>query len=211
MQDILSAMNWRIATKKYDSTKQVSAADLETILEAARLSPSSYGLPTWKMVVVKNPEIRAKLLESAWGQSQITDSSAIVVFAVSTKIDESTVDAYMELTAKTRGIPVESLAGFKGYIMGALNNMSPEARIAWATKQAYIALGVMLESAALLSVDATPMEGFMPPKFDEILGLGEKGLQSVVVCALGYRAADDAYAQNKKVRLSASDAIINIA
>jgi nitroreductase len=211
MQDILSAMNWRIATKKYDTSKKVSAADLETLLEAARLSPSSFGLPTWKMIVVKNPEIRAKLREHAWGQSQLTDASDIVVFAVETKIDEASIDAYMELTAQTRGIPVESLAGFKGAISGAIMGLPMEARVAWATKQAYIALGVMLESAAILGVDATPMEGFSGAKFDEILGLGEKGLKSVVMCALGYRAADDSYASYAKVRLNTADAIIEIA
>jgi nitroreductase len=210
MKDPISAMQWRYATKQYNADKKVADRDIDTILEATRLAPSSYGLQPYKMIVVTNPEIREKLKEAAYGQPQLTDATAIVIFAVDTVIDEARVDAYMKQVSDTRGVAVEDLAGFKGMVMGAITPMSMEARSEWAARQAYLGLGVLLETAAMMEIDTTPMEGFAPSKFDEILGLAAKGLKTVVVAAIGYRNESDSYIAMKKVRPSKEEMIIEV-
>lgn len=201
MSQIIDALNWRYATKEYDTSKKVSDADLNTLLEAARLAPSSYGLQPWKMIVVTNPETRAQLRAAAWNQPQFTDASHIIVFATETVFDEARVNTFLQQVAETRGIEdMTTLDGYKGMILGTLGSRSTEENISWAAKQAYIALGMLLESAALMKIDATPMEGFDNKQFDSILGLEAKGLRSAVVCALGYRNENDSYINLKKVR-----------
>ncbi len=211
MSKIIEALNWRYATKAYDTTKKVSTGDMQTLLESARLAPSSYGLQPWRMVHVTNPEVRTKLKTAAWEQPQFTDASDIIVFAVETVFDEARVDAFIGQVATERGLDAATaLAGYKGMILGTLNSRSKEENISWAGKQAYIALGMLLETAALMNIDATPMEGFDAKQFDEILGLTSRGLRSVVVCALGYRDITDSYAQMKKVRPEMDKMVIEI-
>ncbi len=211
MTNIIEALHWRYATKAYDTTKKISAEDMQTLLEATRLAPSSYGLQPWRMIHVINPEVRAKLKAAAWEQSQCTDASDIIVFAVETIFDEARVDAFIGQVASERGLDATTdLAGYKGMILGALTSRSAEENISWAGKQAYIALGMMLETAALMHIDATPMEGFDAKQFDEILGLSDKGLRSVVMCALGYRDPADSYAQMKKVRPEMAKMVLEI-
>ena len=209
MKDIIQAMQWRYATKKYDDTKKVAEKDIETIMEAVRLAPSSFGLPVYKIILVKNEDLRKQLRESAWGQSQLTDASNIFIFAVKTDIGQKDIDAFVQLTAETRDMSVESLAGMKNGMSGILN-MTAEQRTTWTTRQAYIGLGILLETSAMMEIDATPMEGFQPEKFDEILGLPEKNLKSVVMAAVGYRSSDDKYAEMKKVRQNKSDLFIEM-
>ena len=208
MTQIIDALNWRYATKAYDTTKKLSDEQVATLIEAIRLTPSSYGLPVYKVIHVKDAETREKLKAAAWGQSQITDASDLFVFAVNTDLSETSVDEYAKLIAETRNVPVESLTDYMGMIKGTVNSLSDEHKAAWATRQAYIALGVLLTAAALHEIDSTPMEGFTAAKFDEILGLKEHNLASVVVCALGYRSEDDAYAKLAKVRVAKETLVI---
>jgi len=208
MTQIINAMNWRYATKAYDTSKKLSDDQISVLIEAIRLTPSSYGLPVYKVIHVKNPETREKLKAVAWGQTQITDASDLFVFAVNTDLGDSSVDEYMSLIAETRNVPQDSLAGFSGMIKGTLNSLSTEHKEAWATRQAYIALGVLLATTALEEIDSTPMEGFDVNQFDEILGLKKLNLKSVVVCTVGYRSENDSYANLAKVRVSTENLVV---
>ena len=207
---IVDSLNWRYATKQYDASKQISAEDLETLKEATKLSVSSYGLQPYKVILVENPELRAKLRTVAWNQTAVTDASHFFVFAVEKNLGAKQVQAYMENISNTRGIPVENLAGFSGMIHSAIDGLDENAKENWAKRQAYIALGTLINTAALLKVDATPMEGFDAQKFNEILGLEELGLATAVAAAVGYRHEEDATQHYKKVRKSNKDLFINL-
>ncbi|MEM6909959.1 MAG: nitroreductase family protein [Verrucomicrobiota bacterium] len=197
---LIDQLNWRYATKQFDSTRQLSEEKLQTLLEALRLSASSFGLQPWHFFVLKNAEIRAQLLEHSWGQKQVTDASEVILFCQPTAFSEADVDAFLEDTMQTRGVSRESLAGYEGMMKGFLDRMEPEVLHGWARNQVYLALGSFLVACAAEGVDACPMEGFQPSEYDRILGLEEKGLTAVVVCPIGYRSEEDKYASLAKVR-----------
>ena len=200
MQNIIQALNTRYATKAFDSSKKLSEEQLEILLKSIELSPTSFGLQAYKVLVITNPEIRAKLKAAAWNQTQVTDASHLFVFTVPTNLNDSHVDKFLEQTAKTRNVPIEALAEYAGMIKGSINGRTEDKKIEWLSKQVYIALGFLLETAALIDVDTTPMEGFDNAQFDEILGLNEKNLTSVVIAAVGFRSENDSYAKLAKVR-----------
>jgi nitroreductase len=202
-------LNWRYATKKFDPSKKISKQDLTRLLEALRFSPSSYGLQPWKFVIIHDPVLRKKLRPHAWDQPQVTDADTLIVFCVLKTMDEEYVKNYVDLIATVRGVTKESLSGYEQKIMSSLKGKGPEAISQWMKHQVYIALGVFLAECAHRKIDACPMEGFDPKKFDEILGLPKEGLESVVLCAIGYRASDDKYARSKKVRFDKKDVFIN--
>ena len=208
-ETIISALNWRYATKVFDAAKKIDDATLDTLLESLRFSASSFGLQAWKFVIVENTEIRNELRKAAYDQSQITNASHLIVLC-RTKIDEALVDKFMAAIAESRKIFPSALDGYKNVIMGSLKSRSVEEVEAWAARQVYIALGSLLETAALLQVDACPMEGFDNAKFDEILKLNEQGLYSVVSCPIGYRSTADESANNPKVRFAKEDVIVKI-
>ncbi len=200
-KQLLEQLNWRYATKQFDPNRKISASDWTTLEEALRLTPSSGGLQPWKFVVVTDPAVRAKLRPASYGQPQIADASHLVVFAAKNNFSEADVDAHLQNVARAQGVPVESLAQFRGMLVGGIVRAQDEAtRNAWARNQAYIALGNLLTSAALLGVDACPMEGFDRAQYDEILGLKDQGYSSAVIATLGYRASTDKYAEAAKVR-----------
>ncbi len=208
-QQITTALNWRYATKKFDKDRKISTENWQTLLDSLRLAPSSYGLQPWKFVVVENQEVREKLKEAAWGQEQIVSADKLVVLCRLKKLDEAVIDKHIENTASTRKTNVESLAGYKQMLLGLLGRSEFELQ-SWMDKQVYISLGFLLESAALLEIDACPMEGFAKEKFDEILGLSEFGVASTVVATLGYRSAEDQSATNSKVRFLEKDLVIEV-
>jgi nitroreductase len=210
MKNILDALHWRYATKAYDSTQKVSSEQLEQLLEVVRLSPSSFGLQPYKVIHVTNPELREKLKAASWGQAQITDASELLVFAVPTNLNDASVDAFIERTATTRNMPIEHLAEYAGMIKGSINSRNEGERIQWAAKQAYIALGLLLEAAAIAHIDATPMEGFDNAQYNEILGLADMNLTAVVIATLGYRSNDDAYASLAKVRVGLEELVVTM-
>lgn len=210
MSDLIKQLNWRYATKKFDATKKLTEEQLSTLTEALRLSPSSYGLQPWGFVVVSDPAIRSQLKEAAWGQPQVTDASELIVLCRKTEFGEKDVLEFVQDVASQRGVPAESLAEYKGMMVGSVTGMSPEQLSNWTTHQVYLALGVLLTSAAIENIDACPMEGFDNSKFDEILGLKEQGLSTCAICPVGFRAADDEYANYKKVRYSAEKVITKI-
>jgi len=202
-KQLLGQLNWRYATKQFDPNRKVSDQDWATIEQALLLTPSSGGLQPWKFIVVTDPAVRAKLLPASYGQAQVIDASHLVVFAAKKNFNEADVDAFIRHTAVTRGVPVESLAAYRDMLVGGIvKSMDAPARDAWARNQAYIALGNLLTSAALLGIDACPMEGFDRAQYDEILGLKAQGLASAVIATVGYRASTDKYANAPKVRFS---------
>lgn len=208
---LVGTLNWRYATKKFDASRKLDPATWQALEEALVLSPSSYGLQPWKFVVVQDPALRAKLREKAWGQSQVTDASHLVVFTHRTDLTEADIDRYLARIAEVRGVSLESLAGFGQMMVGSLVKGPKHATIAdWAARQAYIALGNLMTSAAALGVDATPMEGLDPAAFDRLLGLEGSGYATVVACAVGHRAADDASAALPKVRFAKEDLVVNL-
>jgi len=187
--DIITALEHRYAVNAFDTTKKVSDEDIKTILESARLAPSSYGLEPWKFILVQNPDVRQKIREVGYGQSKITDASHLVVIAYR-KDGESVVSELIARTAVVQGKTPEELSGFQQMIHSAMNSRSNEARDAWLKAQSYIPLGIMIETAALLGVDTGPMEGFDPTKVDEILGLVDQHLNAATMLAIGYRSQD---------------------
>ena len=198
---LLAQLNWRYATKQFDPNRKISAPDWAALEEALLLTASSGGLQPWKFVVVTDPAVRAKLRPAAYGQAQLTDASHLVVFAAKNNFSEADVDAHLQNVAKVQGAPIEALAPLRGMLVGGVVKAQDEAaRNAWARNQAYIALGNFLTSAALLEIDACPMEGFDRAQFDEILGLKAKGLRSAVIATVGYRLPTDKYAAAPKVR-----------
>jgi len=206
---LLEQLNKRYATKKFDASRKISSEDLNTLLEAIRLSASSYGLQAYKVLVVENPEIRKQLRAAAWDQSQITDASQLLVFALDTNFDEKGVDRFVDLTAKTRNLDASALSGYADMMKGSFQRPKNEVQ-AWLTRQLYIALGFGLVAAAEMNIDACPMEGFDTAQFDKILGLKEKGLASVVILTVGYRSAEDDYQHLTKVRRCKEELFITI-
>jgi nitroreductase len=208
---LLDSLNWRYATKTFDATKKIPEATWKTLEETLVLSPSSFGLQPYRFLVVKDPEIRAQLKPHSWNQTQVVDASHYVVLAGRTAMTEAEIDLYLDRIVQVRGIPRESLDGYRGMMYGSLLSPGAEARIPhWAALQAYIALGNLMTSAALLGVDTCAIEGFVPAEYDAILGLKEQGYAPVVCCALGYRSTEDKYADLAKVRFPSTDLIKTI-
>ncbi len=196
---LIESLQWRYATKKMNGEK-IPQDKLERILEATRLAPSSYGLTPYQVIVVEDQELKEQLVGACYGQTQLKDSSAVLVFATWDTIDEESVGNYISTIAKERNLPVDNLNDFKGMMVGTITNMTEEKKTIWAQKQVYIGLGFSLVASALEGVDSTPMEGFVPSKVDEILGLKELGLSSTVILTLGYRDEVDVLSTLKKVR-----------
>jgi nitroreductase len=210
MNHFLETQNWRYATKKFDATKKISTEDLNTLKEAIRLSSSSYGLQPYKIIIVENPELRLQLLGAAYGQSQVVDASHLIVFANETNINDQTIEKYIARISDTRNVPEESLAGFGNYMKGAINHLAEDAKNIWASKQTYLALGNLLNAAAELKIDVTPMEGFVPAQVNEILGLNALGLNASLMATVGYRHTEDATQHLKKVRKSNEELFITL-
>ena len=200
MSTFIENQNWRYATKKFNSEKKISNSDLEMLKEAIQLSSSSYGLQPYKVLIIENEEIRKQLQPASWGQSQITDASHLFVFASETNVDAKYITRYAENMAKTRNIPFDSVKGYADFMIGNISTLTPEKQLIWAQKQAYLALGNLLNAAAELKIDVTPMEGFLPEQYNEILGLAEKGLHATLVATIGYRHDEDDTQHYAKVR-----------
>ncbi len=207
---IIQALNTRYATKKFIKGKKVDEEILETIIEAGRMMPTAYGLQPFRIVKVETDALRAKVSEVAFSQPQVTEAGDFFVITRRTDINEAFVDEYVVRIASTRGMNVEDLAGFSQMMKGDILTRSEEQKASWAGRQAYIALGAMIETAALLGVDACPMEGFNPQLVDEVLELPSKNLVSLAFFAVGMRAEGDAFSTMKKVRVERSDIVLSL-
>jgi nitroreductase len=200
---LIDKLNWRYATKRMNGTK-VPQDKIDRILEAIRLSPTTFGLQPFKVIVVEDPELREKIYNEACQQPQIKEASHILVFAANKNVSAEQVDDYMNLIASTRGIPVETLTGFRAAFDGIVAGTA-EQNFVWTARQAYIAFGVGIVAATNEGVDATPMEGFSPEALDKILGLSEQNLGSTTILTLGYRdEKTDSLVHAVKVRKSKS-------
>lgn len=207
-QDLLSQLNWRYAVKKFDPTKKIPISIWQALEQTLVLTPSSFGLQPWKFIVINTPALRQELRAHSWNQSQITDASHLVVFAVKKDVDAVDVDHLINRIAQIRKIPESSLDGYKNIMVNFVKNPDKNFDVnLWASRQVYIALGNFLTSAALLGVDACPMEGLDSGAYDQILGLGSDGSHTLCVAAAGYRADDDDAAHLAKVRFAQSDVI----
>lgn len=207
-KQIIEALQWRYAVKKFDAAKKISEENWQTLAESLRLSASSYGFQPWKFLVVQNPEVRKQLRNFSWNQSQVEDCSHLVVFAFLKKIDLNYVDRYIRRMVEVRGGTAENYKGFRDNANAKLltgrraNDLDH-----WAERQSFIAMGQLLETAALLKVDSCPMEGIEPAEYDRILGLENSEYQTIAAVALGYRHPEDKYQHLPKVRFSQEEII----
>ncbi|MBX7143613.1 MAG: NAD(P)H-dependent oxidoreductase [Oligoflexia bacterium] len=208
---LVHQLKWRYATKKFDPTRRISAQDWSTLEEALLLAPSSFGLQPWKFLVVDDKPVREKLRACSWNQSQITDASHLVVFASRIDLNATDVERWIARIAQVRGIPASNLNDYKNMMIGFISAPADKFDVnTWCTRQVYIALGVFLSAAAMLGIDACPMEGFDPVQYDQILGLRAQAYRPVVVATAGYRANDDGYASLTKVRYDRSAVIQHV-
>ncbi|MFD0798109.1 NAD(P)H-dependent oxidoreductase [Maribacter chungangensis] len=202
MNTILENRTWRYATKRFDRTKKISEEEMELLLEATRLSASSYGLQPYHIFIITDTEIREQLKPVSWGQSQVTDASHLIVFAHQTDFGGELVDDFIKNTAETRNIPNENLKGYSDFAKSKLVDLPQQTKEEWTAKQVYLALGNLMQAAAELKIDTCPMEGFEAEAYDTILGLNGKNLTTSVVVPIGYRSTDDATQHLPKVRKS---------
>lgn len=208
--DLLASLNFRYATKVFDSSRRISPDAWSALETSLTLTPSSFGLQPWKFIVVESPEIREKLKAVSWGQSQVTDASHLVVLTARTDLTQQDIDKWIACLSQIQNTPLENLAGYAGMIASFSNNMSRTEKQAWNTRQVYIALGQLMTAAAVMEIDTCPLEGISPGDYDEILGLKNSGYATAVACALGYRSADDKYAEAKKARFPSAELIARI-
>jgi nitroreductase len=203
MSNLIEQLNWRYATKKMDPTKPVKQEKVERILEAIRLTATSSGLQPYEVFVVTNNELREKIVPHAWNQAQITDGSHLLVFAAWDNYTEERINEMFDLVNDERGFKNQGWEDYRQMILSTYPPREAEVNYQHAARQAYIGLGTALIAAAEESIDCTPMEGFDPEKVDEILGLKERGLRSVILLPLGYRAEEGDWLKDlKKVRRS---------
>ena len=210
MSAFLEQQNWRYATKKFDSTKIISNEDLSTLKEAIRLSSSSYGLQPYQVFIIENKDLRAKIQPAAWGQAQIVDASHLFVFANRTDVTNEDIDKYLKNVSETRNIPETALAGYGGFMKNGIGAKSIAEKADWTSKQTYLALANLMNAAAELKIDVTPMEGFVPNEVNEILGFNELGLSTALIAPVGYRSEEDATQHQKKVRKSNEELFITL-
>lgn len=207
--NITEALNWRYAVRKF-TTERVEEHKLNELLTATRLSPSSYGLQPWRMVVVDDIDTRERLYEYAMGQDKVVNCSHLVVLAAQTDIGDATVDRYMAALTEVRDLPVDMLNNISRHMKDVIGNMSERRRREWAHEQVYIALGTMLTAAAVMKIDTCPMTGFKSEGFDRVLGLHDRLLESSVICALGVRDPEDQNAYLPKVRYGDADMVLTV-
>ncbi len=207
---LIDKLNWRYATKKFDIDKRISSEQLDELLATVQLAPSSAGLQPYRIIVVENPDVKAKLRDAAKGQQQLTTASHVIVFAAETNVDSTYVKNYIDRIAETRGVDRINLEGFEISINGLIGSMSVDGNVINNHKQAYLALGVLVSAAAELGIDACPMSGIDAAAFDEILGLKQLGLTTSVIAPIGFRAEDDKLSQAKKVRKPKDELFIHI-
>ena len=202
---LIENLQWRYATKKFDASKKISEADLNTIKQAISLTATSYGLESYKVLVIENPEIREKLVPASWGQTQVADASHLLVFCNFNEVTPEQIDAYLKLKSETQGIPAENLTGYGDFMKKTIGGMPQDVVKNWTAKQTYIAVGNAMAACAELKIDSCPMEGYDAVQYHEILGLDALGLSSSVVLPIGYRSEEDQTQNGKKIRKPISE------
>jgi nitroreductase len=208
--EIISKLQWRYATKKFDADKTLSKEKLEILKEAFNLTATSYGLQPLRLLIISDPEVKEQLVDISMGQQQVRDASHVLIFCTENMVTSQFIKQHFKRVEAIRNTPREILDPFEKYLVESFSGKTPEEISQWMTKQAYLAMGNLLTVCAMEDIDACPMEGFEPEKYDEVLQLKEKGLRSVLVMPVGYRADDDTFAGFKKVRRGVEDVVISI-
>jgi nitroreductase len=208
MMDIITQLNWRYATKSFDTQRLVSDQDIEALTEAFNLTATSYGLQPLKLMVIKDKNLQSQLVPFSYNQKQVGEASHLLVFCIESQIDTSFITNYFDRVKAIRNTADAILDPFKTFLIEDFKNKSQSEKETWAVKQAYLALGNMMTVCALLNIDACPMEGFSPSDYDTVLELEALKLKSVLVMPIGYRAKDDFMADLQKVRRPKKDTVI---
>lgn len=207
--NIIESLNWRYATKKFDSNRKLSLEQVNILKHAFNLTASSYGLQPIKLVIISNQELKNKLLESSMNQQQVVQCSHLLVICIETEIDEAYIDTYFKRIIDIRQTPSNILELSKKSIINEFNDMSNSSILSWSKNQAYLALGNLLTVCSVEGIDSCPMEGFIPEKYDDFLDLKSKNLKSVLIMPIGYRSTDDIFSGLEKVRKDVSDNTID--
>lgn len=209
---LLDTLSWRYATKKMDPSKTVSEDKVDRIVEAARLAPTSSGLQPFEVIVVTNKDVREKIKAIAWNQAQVTDGSHLLVFAAWDNYTTDRINKMFDLVNEERGVTNEGWENYRQMLLNNYPNRDEQVNFEHAARQAYIGFGLAIAQAAEEKVDATPMEGFDPAALDDILGLRTRGLRSVTILPLGYRATEGDWLANlKKVRRPRDEFVSTVA
>ncbi len=204
-QELLQHLNWRYAVKQFDATKRIDESTWDALEQSLVLSPSSYGLQPWKFIVITDEGVKAKMPALSWNQQQPKECSHMVALAARRTMDSDYIDNYMHTVVETRGLAPGAMDGYRKILVPTVEKM--ENHLDWNARQVYIALGQLPVSAAMLGIDACPMEGINLAAYDELLGLTNTEYTTVVGCAVGYRHSDDKQAHAKKVRFSAEHVV----
>ncbi len=208
--EIIEKLKWRYACKKFDSSRKLSEDQVQVLKDAFNLTATSYGLQPLKMLVISNSEIKKELVPMSMNQEQVKDASHVLVICRETSISSDYIKGHFNRVEDIRNTPREILDPFQDYLLSSFADKQPEEITLWVSKQAYLALGNLLTVCALEGIDACPMEGFEPKEYDELLGLDARGLASVLVLPVGYRANDDLFSELKKVRRGVAEVVIEM-
>ena len=203
-------LNWRYATKKFDDNFRLEDDKVEILKEAFNLTALSYGLQTLKLVVISDKSKREGLVEYAYGQKQVSESSHLLDLCIQNNIDQDDVDSHFNNVEAVRNTPKVILEPFRAQLNDTISNMPDTKKLEWATRQAYIALGNLMTVCAIEKIDSCPMEGFIPEAFDQALGLNDLGLKSVLLLPVGKRSEDDNFAAFKKVRMPIHQTVLEM-
>lgn len=198
---VMEALNWRYATKKFDPKRKVADQDMDTLMEAVRLAASSMGLQPYRFFRITDPEVRKQLREVSFDQPQITDASDMIVFTAKSSYTDSDIDDFLEESKKRRGFSEDAIASRKKTILKHVGGFDGDEFLQWASRQLYISIGQLLTTAAVMGIDACPMEGIKAPEYGRILKLDDRDLQAFAVVTLGYRSDEDELADQAKIRL----------
>jgi len=208
--EIINKLQWRYATKAFEPNKIVPTKKMDIIKQAFNLTATSFGLQPIKLIVIKDKELQEQLLPYSFNQKQIVQASHVLILCIQTNIDKEFVTNYFDRVHKIRNTPKDILKPFEEFLINDFENKSQQDIENWAINQAYLALGNLMTVCALEDIDSCPMEGFMPEKYDEFLGLKKQGLKSVLLLPIGYRDEKDMFSDFKKVRKHISDSIIEL-
>ncbi|WP_100612967.1 NAD(P)H-dependent oxidoreductase [Confluentibacter lentus] len=208
--DTIKQLEWRYATKKFDKTKELSASKLNILKQAFNLTATSFGLQTITLVVVTNSDLRERLVEHTYRQSQVLDASHLLVICIKETIDDKDVNDYFDNLRTIRDTSETILSPYRKNLIETMQRMTKDEQQQWSMNQAYIALGNLMTVCAIEGIDSCPMEGFVPSKYDEILNLNERGLKSALLLPVGYRAEDDMFSGFLKVRKKIEDTVFEL-
>ncbi len=208
--DIIKSLEWRYATKKFDTTKKLSPQQIETLKKAFNLTATSYGLQPIRLVIVSNQAIKESLVPHSFNQRQVADASHLLVICIQEQITTKDINANFDQQLEERDIQEKDIEGFRSFLLDSFKKMTPNEQQEIGKLNAYIALGNLLTVCATEKIDACPMEGFIPTKYDEILGLKKHQLKSVLALPVGYRDAEDFMQKMSKMRKKLDQITITI-